>query len=429
VRIAGVNVGEVTNVEGDGGLVRVRFTVDEDGQPIHEDAEAEIRPRLFLEGNFFVDLDPGSPSAPELSDGGDIPVTQTATAVQLDEVLTALQEPTRRGLQRLLQGFGTALNYEPTVAADRTQDPDVAGESAATSLNDAFKYGGPAGRDTAIVAKALRGEQDGDLAGLIRSGGQVFDKLASREDDLAGLITNFNVTMSAFAQEAGNVTASFRELGPTLAETNVSLRDLSEALPPLRTLAIVSRPGIQELPDTIDAFNPWLDQTGELVREDELGGLAKLLKNAAPGLAETSTASKKLFPEIESVSRCSTHNLIPTADTPITADSSWGVGQSNFNEFFYSAVELAGAAQPFDGNGPYLRLQPGGGPLLVHSPNPIGIAGDQVEFTNTIEAPGGVQPVLPASPTPYRPDVKCASNALPDLNGPAAASGPPDLTP
>ena len=129
VRIAGVNVGTVTDVELDGDVARVSFSVDEDGLPIHADAEAEIRPRLFLEGNFFVDLFPGSSSAPELADGGDIPVTQTATAVQIDEILTALQEPTRRGLQELLEGYGTGLTYEPTAADDVDQDPSVEGES------------------------------------------------------------------------------------------------------------------------------------------------------------------------------------------------------------------------------------------------------------------------------------------------------------
>src|SRR5689334_8601545 len=77
VRIAGVNVGKVTSVERDpnSDLVNVTFSVDSEGQPIHDDAEVEIRPRLFLEGNFFLDLRPGSPSAPELQDGGTIPVT------------------------------------------------------------------------------------------------------------------------------------------------------------------------------------------------------------------------------------------------------------------------------------------------------------------------------------------------------------------
>ena len=57
--------------------------------PVHEDATLKVRPRLFLEGNFFVDLHPGTPSAPKLDDGGTIPLSQTATPVQLDQVLAS----------------------------------------------------------------------------------------------------------------------------------------------------------------------------------------------------------------------------------------------------------------------------------------------------------------------------------------------------
>ena len=152
---------EVTGVEAEGDAVKVTFTVDDEGRPIHTDAEVELRPRLFLEGNWFLDLFPGSPSAPELEAGEDIPITQTQTAVQLDEVLTALQAPERRGLQRLLEGYGTALTYEPTAEDDVDQDPSVRGETAAESLNDAFRYGGDAGRGTAIVNTALLGENRG----------------------------------------------------------------------------------------------------------------------------------------------------------------------------------------------------------------------------------------------------------------------------
>ena len=74
--------------------------IDEKGLPIHKDATLKIRPRIFLEGNFFVDLTPGTPSAPTLDDGDTIPVTQTATPVQLDQVLTALQSDTREDLQK-----------------------------------------------------------------------------------------------------------------------------------------------------------------------------------------------------------------------------------------------------------------------------------------------------------------------------------------
>ena len=69
VRIAGVNVGKVTKVEPleDGsGKARVTMEIDDSGLPIKRDAELKIRSRLFLEGNYFVDLHPGRPHSPEL---------------------------------------------------------------------------------------------------------------------------------------------------------------------------------------------------------------------------------------------------------------------------------------------------------------------------------------------------------------------------
>ena len=80
VRIAGVDVGKVTGVRhisggGQGAIVDMR--IDGNGLPLHTDATMTIRPRIFLEGNFFVDLHPGSPSAPTLHDGDTVPVQQT----------------------------------------------------------------------------------------------------------------------------------------------------------------------------------------------------------------------------------------------------------------------------------------------------------------------------------------------------------------
>jgi hypothetical protein len=57
------------------------------------------------------------------------------------------------------------------------------------------------------------------------------------------------------------------------------------------------------------------------------------------------------------------------------------------------------------------------------------LGGFQNEFVygNTIEAPQGVQPFQPRSLPPFRMDVPCHRNAVPDINGPAAAVAPPDL--
>ena len=427
VRIAGVNVGEVTSVEADGDAAKVTFTVEEEGRPIHSDAQVEIRPRLFLEGNFFLDLSPGSPSAPELDDGGPIPITQTATAVQLDEVLTALQQPDRRNLQRLLEGFGTGLTYEPTAADDTGQDPSVAGETAAESLNDSLRLGGPAGRDSAIVNEALLGENPHDLSGLIRAQAAVFAKLASRESDLAELITNFNATAAAFADESENLSATLAQLAPTLEQAEPSLRRLSAALPPLRALAVAARPGIRELPATISAGTPWLHQAGELLRDSELGGLARLLRETTPGLAEASASARSLFREQTLLGRCASDVIVPTGD--VVVNDAFSTGQPNYREFLYSTVQITGESQSFDGNGPFVRFQTGGGDTLVQGANPQGGFRNTLIFGNTIEPPDGVQPALTPSFPPWRMDVPCHENDVPDINGPAAAVAPADLTP
>ena len=66
VRVAGVEVGKVTKIEAasdDSTVSEVTMEVEESALPIHEDAEMKIRPRIFLEGNFFIDLKPGTPAA------------------------------------------------------------------------------------------------------------------------------------------------------------------------------------------------------------------------------------------------------------------------------------------------------------------------------------------------------------------------------
>ena len=132
VRIAGVNVGKVKSVSAQEGTNQslVTLEIKKNGLPIHEDATAKIRPRIFLEGNFFVDLQPGAPSSPKLEYGDTIKVTRTATPVQLDQVLTSLQSDTRQDLRDLLDALAQGLNAEPTAADDRDADPSAKGETA-----------------------------------------------------------------------------------------------------------------------------------------------------------------------------------------------------------------------------------------------------------------------------------------------------------
>ncbi|HMY27206.1 MAG TPA: MlaD family protein, partial [Solirubrobacterales bacterium] len=157
VRIAGVNVGKVTDMEQKGDNTVVTFSVNDDGRPIREDASAQIRPRLFLEGNWFIDLDPGTPDSSEMPDEGMIPVSHTGTSVQVGDLLRTLQTPERANIQRLLESLGTGLNSKPTAEQDLTFEPFVQGLSGGEALNLAYREGEVAARGTAIVNAATLG--------------------------------------------------------------------------------------------------------------------------------------------------------------------------------------------------------------------------------------------------------------------------------
>src|SRR3954453_23203637 len=68
VRVAGVNVGKVKKIERDEGTdaAVVTLEISKAGLSLHRDAEMKIRPRIFLEGNFFVDVSPGTPEQPTI---------------------------------------------------------------------------------------------------------------------------------------------------------------------------------------------------------------------------------------------------------------------------------------------------------------------------------------------------------------------------
>jgi phospholipid/cholesterol/gamma-HCH transport system substrate-binding protein len=426
IRIAGVDVGKVIETKRDGNNTEVTFTVEDSGRPIHDDAFAAIRPRIFLEGNFFIDLDPGSPSAPEMDSGATIPVTRTSTAVQIDEVLSALQSPVRADLSRLLESYGLALMHEPTAAEDLTQLPEVKGISGAEALNNVFKYGGDAGRYSAQVTNALLGTRKGDLARLVSGAGRAFGAFANRQRDLQGLIENFNVFTGALANQSVNLSTTIHLLAPTLRITKASMVSLNRTLPPLRTYAIELRPAVAQLPGLIDASKPFLAQVRPLLSGREAGGAVKLLRESTPGLAGAAQASKKItLPQLNRLSLCTTQVMVPTANQVI--NDRFSTGQPNYREFLYNLTNFAGMAQNFDGNGPYARAQAGGGPVLVGEPNPFGnpaTLSDQRNYAHTIENPHGTQPRLGGKP-PLRPDVRCYTNPVPDLNGPLGQVGPP----
>ena len=428
VRIAGVNVGKVVKVERKDGsdTVKVTMEVDEQGLPIHKDANAKIRSRIFLEGNFFVELSPGTPSADKIDDGDTIPVTQTSTPVQLDQLLTALQSNDRESLQDLLIGLGDGLTRKPSAADDADQDPDVRGESAAKSLNDSITSSPRSLRGSADVNKALLGTEPHDLGKLIAGLDKVTTALATNEEQLKDFITNFNRFFAVFAREQTSLTEAIGLLGPTLENARTSLTSLNAALPDLEGFARDLTPGVKETPATITAFTPWISQAQRLFSKPELGTLIGDLQPAMQAFGHVVNDSFDLFKQTNLTSRCFSQVILPTGDTVIQ-DGTNTTGASVFKEFWYTMVAFASDAQGFDGNGSYTRTATGGGDILIRT----GKLADRpknrdILYGHALNPPLGTRPKRPSSKPPYKTNVDCYKNAKPNLNGPAAAAGPPD---
>ena len=428
VRIAGVNVGTVTKAEGVKGTTNSVITMElkKEGLPIHKDARLKIRPRIFLEGNFFVDLRPGTPSSPTISDGDTIKVSQTATPVQIDQVFTSLQRDTRKDLQVTLQELGSTLMRKPTAAEDADQSPVNQGKSAAESLNDAVTYGEDALRSSALQQQALLGTDPDDLTNLVRGLGGIGSQLHSQEAELVSLVENFNTTMGAFASESAALSSTVQKLGPTLKNTYVALGTADDAFPNIRAFTLELIPGIAETQPTIDALSPWITQTRALMTEPELGGLVKDLQPATADLASVTDSNIALLRTGDKLAKCFRDVILPAGDVKLN-DGQFSTGKENYKEFWYAVVGLSSEGQNFDGNGSYVRFQTGGGsyPLALKG-GTLGKESDGTKIVfhgNSIGKPLATKPAWTKEP-PYNFTADCYKQAIPDFaNSP---SGPSD---
>ncbi|HEV7754130.1 MAG TPA: MlaD family protein [Baekduia sp.] len=424
VRIAGVNVGKVVQVGRykNTNLAVVTLRIDDRGRPVHRDATAKIRPRLFLEGNFYVDLKPGTPEAGDLADRGLLPITQTSTPVQLDQVLTALQSDTRGSLQKAVQGFGQALDEKPSAAEDARQDPAVRGLSGAQALNKTLATSPASLRDTARVTGALLGPRPHDLSRTIHGLARTMTALADHQGDLADLIQDFNTTMATTASHAADLRASVAELGPTAQHAQAAFTELDASLPATRRFARDLSASLPALPASIAAAGPWLAQAQQLLSPSELGGLLNQLEPATTDLAALGHATRAWLPKIDAFNRCITKVIIPTGNIKVD-DGALSANVENYKEFWYAMVGQAGEGQGFDGNGPYLRLQTTGGPSIIKS----GKTNYSQEgfFSKPTLPPLTTRPAYGNKLPPLARSVPCASSPVPDVNGPAS-TGPAD---
>jgi virulence factor Mce-like protein len=417
VRIAGVNVGTVTSVNPVPSCVvkgtkqkacqaaDVTMTINPEGLPIHNDATFWIRPRIFLEGNFFVDLAPGSPSAPIVKTGHTFPMGQGEEPVQLDQVLTSLQSNTRQNLQTLLKQYGTAV------------------KQGGPSFNKSVQYWLPAYEYSAIVAHDALGIQPHDLSNWLYNMGTVSGALDAHPQNLQNLITDFNTTAGAFARANVALQNTLVQLPKTLAAATPAFNALNAAFPPLRKLARTLIPGVKSTGPTIDVSLPFITQLRKLVQPSELRGLTADLSVTVPKLASLTNATIPLMKnEVRPASSCVANVIYPWSQLTLTDSHFTAANGFPPRKVYVEAVDflpgLAGESRNFDANGPYIRI--------------LGALGNTV--TDTLQSGligGALSPLLGAEPAlppggkrpPLEPNVPCETQApITDLSAQTTAA-------
>jgi phospholipid/cholesterol/gamma-HCH transport system substrate-binding protein len=429
VRVAGVNVGTVKSIERVGNTGVVTMEISKGGLPIHRDARAKIRARILLEGNWFVDLEPGTPTAPTVSSGYTIPITQTSDPVQLDQILDALNSDTRANLQTFLAEYGSALTRKPTAAEDAEQNPAVRGLNAAQALKKTYFDSPLALKGGAIVNQALGGVEQHDLSKLISGSERFTAKLNVHEQQLGEWVENFDTFLGMLAHQSTSLSATVAELPGTLHNASRAFTNFNAAAPAIRKFSLDLIPGVEQTPSTIAAAYPWIEQVQASLAPGELGGVSKGVREAAPTIAGLIAPQPAFFKQQDLLSKCFTKIVFPAGNTKLQDGASTS-GVEAYKEFWYSAAGLAGISQTFDGNGPANRFMVStGNQTLVSAPaNIVGVntSGKKEQLlAHTSQPPLGTSPAFPATEPPYKPLVPCYTQAPQDLNGPLS-HGPAD---
>lgn len=427
VRIAGVNVGKVTSIQRQGSTALVKMEIESRGLPLHSDATVKVRPRIFLEGNWFVELQPGSPSTKTLSSGATLPSTQSSDPVQLDQVLDALNTDTRKNLQDFLIGYGDGLTRKPSAADNAEQDPEVRGINAAEALNKAYRRAPSAERGGAIITQALNGTEPHDLSKLVLSISKVTGALNVHEQQLGELIGNFNSFLHSFAAQASSLRAAVAVLPSSLRNIDHGLRELDAAFPATKTFATDILPGVRNTPQTVTATLPWIDQVEASLAPTELGGVAKGLQAATPQLAQLTAEQTPFYKQTELFNKCLTKVFYPAGNTKLQ-DGVATSGVEDYKEFWYGLTGLAGIGQSFDGNGTMTHFLVGSGGPTIRS-GQTSAQGSSIKGLKLLAhaslQPQGTRPAFPSSEPAYKPLVPCYTQAVPDFNGPLS-QGPAD---
>jgi phospholipid/cholesterol/gamma-HCH transport system substrate-binding protein len=234
LRMAGIKIGQVTTISAKKNYAVASVQIEDRFMPIYKDAHAVVRPKNLL-GETYVEIDKGNQSAGELVKGDTVPLVNTITPVQVDEVLNALDPTTRQKLGIVINALGEAT-------AARGQDLNL-------STQD-FR------RITAALATTSTSlnEQQDNIDALIVQLDLLQKTAADYHAELAQVLSDWNVTSKTMQAHSENFASALDHLSKVLDNLDTGLTPNTPAL----TKAVA------QLPGTADHASDFLGITSSL---------------------------------------------------------------------------------------------------------------------------------------------------------------------
>ena len=414
VRIAGIDVGTVNGTSpGPGDTTRISFSMQNEGLPVHSDATNTIRDRLFIEGSYYLSLDPGSPSAPSVHDGFTIPESNVSSPVQFFKLLSTFDSATRQSLDNIVNNFDVGFSPSPG-------QPES--DSGAGGLKRAIPQLTPLFKDTAYISEALTGTHAGDVERLLSSASDVTTTLAGSSSQLASLVSGLDSVSSALASDDGAVAQSVSGLDRVLQIAPASLSAVDHALPPLARLGQTLDPSLRLAPPILDGLTSTVRELAAVLAPAERTRLLTSLKATFEQFPSLLSLLGQAFPITKQVTDCLSTHVTPILQS-IVPDGSLSTGEPVWKDFAHFLPAIAGASSSFDGNGPYTRTLIGAGTETLSLGNVPGIGqlvGSELPGGGSLEGESP-QWVGTLKPSDFRPDVPCSTQPVPSLASPAAA--------
>ncbi len=286
VQVAGVQVGKIAEVE----LVDGRAKLGLDIEPkwieaglIRTDARALLRPRTPLK-DMYLQVLPGSwDKGDAIREGFSIPLQNTLTDVDLDEILSALDGRTRDYLTLLINGTGEGLKFR------------------GGDLAEVFRRFEPTARDLGRVSRAVAEERVA-LRRVVSSLAGLNGELAERPEDLSGLVTAADATFGAFASEDENLKETVSELPETLRRVTRTLRDVGPFARELGPATRALTPAVQALGRSNARVQPFARQATPIVRK-QIRPFTRAAQPLVRDLAPAATDLAALAPELRRSTR------------------------------------------------------------------------------------------------------------------------------